>query len=117
MAGHWYNRTERHVHDGRMIAVEFETFILLATYVPNNGWTEASFARRRDWDSRVRKAVEMRAQNSQAKPIIWTGDLNVSATEQDVSDANFFRSIKSGQPFSGKRGGKRKRKKKQRLSC
>lgn len=65
----------KHEPDGRVIVVEFETFRLLNTYSPNNGWKEEenSFQRRRKWDKRM---LEFVVQSSD-KPLIWCGDLNV----------------------------------------
>lgn len=58
-----------------MILAEFETFRLLNTYSPNNGWKEEenAFQRRRKWDKRM---VEFLTKASD-KPLIWCGDLNV----------------------------------------
>lgn len=65
----------KHEPDGRVILAEFETFNLLNTYAPNNGWKEEenSFPRRRKWDKRI---LEFVLQSSD-KPLIWCGDLNV----------------------------------------
>ncbi|CAK8566224.1 unnamed protein product [Lathyrus sativus] len=82
----------KHEPDGRVILIEFETFRLLNTYVPNNGWKEEanSFQRRRKWDNRILEFVH---QNSD-KPLIWCGDLNVSHEEIDVSHPEFFSTAK-----------------------
>lgn len=65
----------KHEQDGRVILAEFETFRLLNTYAPNNGWKEEenSFQRRRKWDKRLREFFLQTAD----KPLIWCGDLNV----------------------------------------
>lgn len=65
----------KHEPDGRVILAEFESFRLLNTYVPNNGWKdeETSFQRRRKWDKRIHEFVLQ----SSDKPLIWCGDLNV----------------------------------------
>ncbi|KAM7471481.1 hypothetical protein LguiA_009664 [Lonicera macranthoides] len=82
----------KHEPDGRVILAEFESFRILNTYVPNNGWKEeeTSFQRRRKWDKRV---LEFVLQNSD-KPLIWCGDLNVSHEEIDVSHPDFFSAAK-----------------------
>ncbi|KAG2329631.1 hypothetical protein Bca52824_000811 [Brassica carinata] len=82
----------KHEPDGRVILAEFETFRLLNTYSPNNGWKEEenSFQRRRKWDKRI---VEFLSQTSE-KPLIWCGDLNVSHEEIDVSHPEFFATAK-----------------------
>ncbi|MQL97244.1 hypothetical protein Taro_029937, partial [Colocasia esculenta] len=81
-----------HEPDGRVILAEFESFRLLNTYVPNNGWKddESSFIRRRKWDKRVLDFVLL----SSEKPLIWCGDLNVSHQDIDVSHPDFFISAK-----------------------
>ncbi|CAH9148161.1 unnamed protein product [Cuscuta epithymum] len=82
----------KHEPDGRVILAEFETFQLLNTYVPNNGWKEeeSSFQRRRKWDKRMLEFV-LQVSN---KPLIWCGDLNVSHEEIDVSHPDFFAAAK-----------------------
>ncbi|KAJ9140222.1 hypothetical protein P3X46_030895 [Hevea brasiliensis] len=81
----------KHEPDGRVILAEFETFRLLNTYAPNNGWKEEnSFQRRRKWDKRM---LEFVVQLSD-KPLIWCGDLNVSHEEIDVSHPEFFSAAK-----------------------
>ncbi|KAK9104251.1 hypothetical protein Scep_021095 [Stephania cephalantha] len=82
----------KHEADGRVILAEFESFRLLNTYVPNNGWKEEenAFQRRRKWDKRI---LEFAMQSSD-KPLIWCGDLNVSHQEIDVSHPDFFSAAK-----------------------
>lgn len=78
----------KHERDGRVILVEFDTFRLLNTYSPNNGWKEEenSFQRRRKWDKRILEFV-LKVSD---KPLIWCGDLNVRyVTNNNCS----FRSI------------------------
>lgn len=84
-------KASKHEPDGRVILAEFKSFILLNTYVPNNGWKdeENSFQRRRKWDKRI---LEFVLQTD--KPLIWCGDLNVSHQDVDVSHPDFFSSAK-----------------------
>ncbi|KAF2907408.1 hypothetical protein DAI22_12g095300 [Oryza sativa Japonica Group] len=83
--------SSKHEPDGRVIIAEFESFLLLNTYAPNNGWKEEenSFQRRRKWDKRMLEFVQQ-----VDKPLIWCGDLNVSHEEIDVSHPDFFSSAK-----------------------
>ncbi|KAK1290744.1 Apurinic endonuclease-redox protein [Acorus calamus] len=85
-------KASKHEADGRVILAEFDSFYLLNTYVPNNGWKEEenSFIRRRKWDKRI---LEFVLQLSD-KPLIWCGDLNVSHQEIDVSHPDFFSNAK-----------------------
>ncbi|KAK6148166.1 hypothetical protein DH2020_019078 [Rehmannia glutinosa] len=82
----------KHEPDGRVIVAEFESFRILNTYVPNNGWKEeeSSFQRRRKWDKRMLEFV-LRTSD---KPLIWCGDLNVSHQDIDVSHPEFFSAAK-----------------------
>ncbi|XP_066330507.1 DNA-(apurinic or apyrimidinic site) endonuclease-like [Miscanthus floridulus] len=83
--------SSKHENDGRVIIAEFESFLLLNTYAPNNGWKEEenSFQRRRKWDRRMLEFVQ-----HVDKPLIWCGDLNASHEEIDVSHPDFFSSAK-----------------------
>uniref|UniRef100_J3NCM9 DNA-(apurinic or apyrimidinic site) endonuclease n=1 Tax=Oryza brachyantha TaxID=4533 RepID=J3NCM9_ORYBR len=83
--------SSKHETDGRVIIAEFDSFLLLNTYAPNNGWKEEenSFQRRRKWDKRMLEFVQQ-----VDKPLIWCGDLNVSHEEIDVSHPDFFSSAK-----------------------
>ncbi|KAD4889053.1 hypothetical protein R6Q59_034057 [Mikania micrantha] len=82
----------KHEADGRVIIAEFESFRIMNTYVPNNGWKdeETAFQRRRKWDKRMKEFIL----KSTDKPLIWCGDLNVSHEEIDVSHPDFFQSAK-----------------------
>ncbi|KAG6410430.1 hypothetical protein SASPL_128490 [Salvia splendens] len=82
----------KHEPDGRVILAEFESFRVLNTYVPNNGWKEeeSSFQRRRKWDKRMLEFVT----RTSDKPLIWCGDLNVSHQDIDVSHPEFFAAAK-----------------------
>ncbi|KAJ4775116.1 DNA-(apurinic or apyrimidinic site) lyase [Rhynchospora pubera] len=81
----------KHEQDGRVIIAEFESYLVMNTYAPNNGWKEEenSFPRRRKWDKRILEFVQCID-----KPLIWCGDLNVSHEDIDVSHPDFFSSAK-----------------------
>lgn len=86
-----------HHPEGRVVACSFPSYTLLGTYSPNNGTTEESFARRRQWDAAVEDYLVRRASSGSAKPAIWMGDLNVAPTWECVGpDASWFRD-KNGQ--------------------
>jgi exonuclease III len=53
--------TIHHV-EGRVILASFDDFDLLGTYVPNNGVTEISFGRRREWDAEMGTFLRARQQ-------------------------------------------------------
>ena len=87
---------EQHDTEGRVILASFGSLNFLGTYVPNQGGSEESFARRRAWDARVRRLLSSRAAGV-PRPLVWGGDLNVAAGWEDVGpDPEWFRS-KNGQ--------------------
>lgn len=69
-----------HHPDGRVILARFAHLELLGTYVPNNGTSEASFARRRQWEAEVDRLLAA----PRDQPLVWLGDLNVAAGWHDV---------------------------------
>lgn len=86
-----------HHPEGRVIGCSFPSFDLLGTYSPNNGTTEESFAKRRQWDAAVEDYLVRRTSSSASKPQVWVGDLNVAPTWECVGpDASWFRE-KNGQ--------------------
>ncbi|CAI5467196.1 unnamed protein product [Closterium sp. Yama58-4] len=99
-------KQRKHEADGRAIILEFPSIRLVNTYVPNNGFSKdsPSFPRRAEWDDRIRRFLTSDA--VQSKPLIWLGDLNVSPTDDDVSDPEFFRTATNGEPATdpGDRG-------------
>jgi len=87
---------EQHDREGRVILASFGSFDFLGTYVPNQGSSEDSFARRRGWDAKMRSLLASRAAGT-PRPLVWGGDLNVAAGWEDVGpDPEWFRS-KNGQ--------------------
>ena len=89
-----------HHPEGRVILASFDDFDLLGTYSPNNGTSEPAFERRRGWDAAIGSFLANRGSSSSGsttKPLIWLGDLNVSAAWEDVGpDPSWFRH-KNGQ--------------------
>jgi exodeoxyribonuclease III len=77
-----------HAKDGRVIVIEFDDFELVATYGANNGWTQDSFARRREWDDLLLRYFTRKKE--QGAPVIWCGDLNVAHEDKDVSHPAWF---------------------------
>ena len=66
---------------GRVIVVEFETFMLVNVYTPNSKRGLVGLDRREDWDKRFRKYLK-----SFDKPVILCGDLNVAHTNIDLKN-------------------------------
>lgn len=74
--------------EGRLVILEFDSFILIGVYVPNSGPVskETKRPKRLDyraktWDVQFRKLCY---ELEQTKPIIVAGDLNVAYTDMDV---------------------------------
>lgn len=76
---------------GRLIAFQLDDdFIVVGTYVPNSGVGRPDNHRVSKFDYRIRiwdPALQTLLNSFQAiKPTIWLGDINVAATELDVSN-------------------------------
>ncbi|KAI9916886.1 hypothetical protein PsorP6_016984 [Peronosclerospora sorghi] len=68
--------------EGRFVALEFESFWVVHTYVPNaGGKLERLDFRTNQWDKAILR--EMKATET-TKPVIWCGDLNVAHQENDI---------------------------------
>ncbi|XP_011627683.1 DNA-(apurinic or apyrimidinic site) lyase, chloroplastic isoform X1 [Amborella trichopoda] len=71
-----------HDHEGRVVTVEFDTFFLISSYVPNSGEGLKRLTYRiEQWDpslSNYAKELE------KFKPVILTGDLNCAHQEIDI---------------------------------
>ena len=80
-----------HEPKGRVILMEFDDFVLLNTYTPNNGTTEGQFEARRQWDGRVTAFLAARRADAAAKPILYVGDLNAAPEDVDLSHPDFFK--------------------------
>ena len=83
-------KVKSHNSDGRIIILEFEKYLLMNTYAPNNGKTKESWNRRITWDGALLDAMKKHFSGG-LKPLVWCGDLNVVRKNEDVSDFAFFR--------------------------
>lgn len=78
-----YEFTEKKFRgEGRTITIEFESFFLVACYVPNSGQNlERLDYRTQEWDPNMRKYL---SSLETKKPVIFTGDLNVGHLDLDI---------------------------------
>lgn len=73
---------EEHDQEGRVIAAEYDDYILVTVYTPNSGSELKRLDYRQEWDAaflNYLKTLEER------KPVIVCGDLNVAHTEIDLA--------------------------------
>ena len=75
---------KKHIDEGRSITLEFEKFVLVATYVPNAG----SGLKRLDyritqWDADFHNYLKW-LEAVKEKPVVLAGDLNVAHKEIDI---------------------------------
>ncbi|KAI7895261.1 Endonuclease/exonuclease/phosphatase [Mucor mucedo] len=68
---------------GRVISLTFPSFVLIATYVPNAGEKLIRLPERREFNRHMEKYI--RSLQKEGKSIIWTGDLNVAHTADDLA--------------------------------
>lgn len=73
---------EEHDQEGRVIAAEFEDFILVNVYVPNSGSGLKRLEYRSTWDKAF---ADYLADLRKKKPIIVTGDFNVAHQAIDLA--------------------------------
>ena len=69
--------------EGRIITLEFESFYLVNTYVPNSKRDLSRIPYRQTYEARVR---EYYVKLSNLKPVILCGDLNVAHNEIDLKN-------------------------------
>uniref|UniRef100_A0A8C9GZE2 DNA-(apurinic or apyrimidinic site) endonuclease n=1 Tax=Piliocolobus tephrosceles TaxID=591936 RepID=A0A8C9GZE2_9PRIM len=88
--------TDANIHndEGRIILIELDSFYILSTYSPNNGFTKDKFERRRLFDKQLEDFFFLLKQ--QKKKIIWTGDLNLAPEDIDLSHPAELRRMKKG---------------------
>ena len=71
--------------EGRVLVTEFNSCIVVNTYVPNSGMKlERLKYRTETWDVAFQQYLHALDAES-AKPVVWTGDLNVAHGDNDVA--------------------------------
>jgi exodeoxyribonuclease-3 len=82
---------DEHDQEGRVIAAEFDDFILLNVYVPNSGEKLVRLDYRQIWDKELLAYFQ---QLDSRKPLIACGDFNVAHREIDIArpKANYNKS-------------------------
>jgi exodeoxyribonuclease-3 len=75
---------EEHEPEGRVLALEFESFYLVNVYTPNARRDLSRLEFRIEWEDRFRAFL---LQLDAAKPVIVCGDLNVAHQEIDIKNA------------------------------
>ena len=74
--------------EGRIVALEFDKFVLVNVYVPNSQKAECERAEfRKSWDIKFRE-ITQKIKDDIGKEIIICGDLNVARTDIDIVDPN-----------------------------
>lgn len=72
--------------EGRFLALEFERFWMVHTYVPNSGMKlERLGERTTKWDAVLLQTLQSLEKESE-KAVIWCGDLNVAHQDIDIHD-------------------------------
>lgn len=73
---------EAHDQEGRVIAAEFEKFILVTVYTPNSGSELKRLSYRQQWDKDFLAYLK---KLEETKPIVVCGDLNVAHKDIDLA--------------------------------
>lgn len=73
---------EEHDKEGRVIAAEFNDFILVTVYTPNSGSELLRLAYRQEWDKAFLIYLK---ELEQRKPVVVCGDLNVAHKPIDLA--------------------------------
>lgn len=73
---------EEHDQEGRVIAAEFEAFILVTVYTPNSGSELKRLGYRQTWDRDFLSYIKALEEK---KPVIVCGDLNVAHKDIDLA--------------------------------
>ncbi|XP_077292592.1 recombination repair protein 1 isoform X2 [Arctopsyche grandis] len=78
-----YGLSEDFDEEGRMITVEYESFFVVCTYVPNSGRGLVTLPKRLEWNKAFRDRMK---ELDAKKPVIICGDMNVSHLEIDLAN-------------------------------
>ncbi len=73
---------DEHDQEGRIITLEYESFILVNGYIPNSGQGLKRLDYRKLWDEELLRYVQ---KLDQKKPVIFTGDFNVAHEPIDLA--------------------------------
>lgn len=73
---------DQHDREGRVIAVEYDEFILVNVYVPNSGSDLRRLDYRQSWDNDFLNYLK---EHEKKKPVIVCGDFNVAHREIDLA--------------------------------
>ena len=73
---------EEHDQEGRVIAAEYENFILVTVYTPNSGSELKRLGYRQKWDADFLAYIK---KLEKQKPVIVCGDLNVAHKDIDLA--------------------------------
>ena len=73
---------EEHDQEGRVIAAEYDTFILVTVYTPNSGSELKRLPYRQSWDKDFHDYLK---QLERRKPLVVCGDLNVAHQDIDLA--------------------------------
>lgn len=74
---------DRHDHEGRIVALEYDSFYIVTVYTPNSQSELARLDYRLDWEESFR---EFLLSLSAQKPVVVCGDLNVAHNEIDLAN-------------------------------
>lgn len=73
---------EEHDQEGRIIAMEFDTYYLVTVYTPNSGSELKRLSYRQQWDHDFLAYLK---DLERLKPVVLCGDLNVAHTDKDLA--------------------------------
>lgn len=74
---------DRHDHEGRIVALEYDNFYIVTVYTPNSQSELARLDYRLDWEDSFRDFL---VSLSAHKPVVVCGDLNVAHNEIDLAN-------------------------------